>query len=228
MASGMSALVTYSENQLREAELHPAYDSEFTLHFLSDAAPPSAIGVLGYVPGKHPERMTELVLVFARLDGMGTSAVPSGFPDLGVATVLEVARQYSAFAQGFQVPERTVLFALFSGGPTGGLGLHAYLARPAWPLDKTRSVIYVGLSETHVGAVEAALEPHGIPLIALPVPLARTAPGGGPLLTPLRQAVQDVVVMAERLNLLLLREALTSAPFAPVSPDTLRVPIGQF
>lgn len=214
-----------------------------------------ALNVLGYTPGKHPVRARELVMVCADLDAIGTFA---GVPTLdidhlgvGAAALLEVARQYAFFAQFESLPERSLLFAVFSGARQGHAGLRAYLHHPLWALGRTRAVIYVGLDPTEEPAVRDVLDAYGLPLYAV-APPSDTLGARGAVLLPgrrpprrrtLRPAGEEdfrsvpprlsVLIdagivsarrMAEAVHSLLLQEATTGTPLVPVNADTLRIP----
>lgn len=214
------------------------------------------LNVLGYTPGKHPALAEELVIVCADLDAVGTFA---GVPTLdtahlgvGATALLEVAEHYAFFARFESLPERSVLFAVFSGGRQGHAGLRAYLRHPLWALDHTRAVIYVGLDPSEEPAVRSLLDVYDLPLRLVATPPDTLGARGVVLLPerrpPRRRTLRpsdeeafrsdpprlsdliDVGVvsarqMAEALHALLLREAATGASLVPVDADTLRVPV---
>jgi len=214
-----------------------------------------AINVLAYVPGRQPVRARELVIVCADLDAIGTFAgVPmldAGHLGTGTAALLEVARQYATFARFASMPERTLLFAVFSGARQGYAGLQAYLRYPLWPFEHTRAVIYAGLDAADEPAVRGMLADKNLPLYALTTSEgALNAPGvvllparRSPRQRTLRPSGEEVArrspprtsdlidagvvrarLLADSMHTLLLREAATSAPFMPVDADTLRIP----
>ena len=131
-----------------------------------------AINVLGFLAGKHPVRREELVLVCADLDAIGqVGGVRTLDPrDVGThaAALLEVARNYSGLTRWMDVPERTILFAVFSGSRLGNAGLKAYLQNPLWEMRKTVSVVYIGLPGDREPDVRNLLAPFDIPLHAVP------------------------------------------------------------
>ncbi len=215
-----------------------------------------ALNVMGYVPGKHPALSRELILVCADLDAVGPFAgVPTLEPaylGAGAAALLETARQYAFFAQYTQVPERTLLFAVFSGARQGYAGLRDYLRAPLWTLDHTRAVVYVGLDPPDEPAVRALLDAYGLPLHVVSQPaeaLPRTVllperrPPRQPTLRPpdpadpraapprladlIEGGVTDALRMAEDLHRLLLREAAGQAPLPPADAERLRRPVGN-
>ncbi len=213
-----------------------------------------ALNVLSYAPGKHPARARELVIVCTDLDAVGTFA---GVPTLdaahlgtGTAAMLEVARQYAYFARFATVPERTLLFVVFSGAQLGDAGLRAYLNQPLWALDQTKAVVYVGLDSAHEPAVRDLLASYDLPLFAVAPPPDTLAAAGLFLLPdrrpPRRRTIRsrdeepfrddpprlsDLIdagvvsarLMAEATHALLLREAV-EGPLVPVAVDSLRIP----
>ena len=130
-----------------------------------------AVNVLGFLSGKHPVRRDELVLVCADLDAVGTigGVRTLDLHNLGVhaAALLELARNYGAMSQYAEVPERTLLFAVFSGSRLGNAGLRAYLQNPLWDLSKTTAVVYVGLPADREHGVRNLLAPLDISLFAV-------------------------------------------------------------
>jgi hypothetical protein len=218
-----------------------------------------AINTIGYVAGKQPALSQQAVLVCADLDDVGTFAgVPTlsmGQFGIGAAAVLEVARQYAFFTDYYSIPERSVMFAMLSGGRLGQAGLRAYLEQPTWALSQIRAVVYVGLDPQETPAVQTLLAPYNLPLYivhadsaqATPVVLlpgrrslrgstvdnqAQTESGSDPgRQTPPRRSdlidagVQEALRMADALNNMLLREAITPASFRPLAADTLKIPV---
>lgn len=139
-----------------------------------------ALNVLGYVAGKHPVHARDLVLVCADLDALGSFG---GIPILdyehfgtGTAALLELARNFGTATRHWPWPDRTLLFAVWSGGRLGQAGLKAYLRQPVWPLDRTRAVVYVGLRPEDERAVRALLAPLGVALVVVPLPAEPLAP----------------------------------------------------
>jgi len=213
-----------------------------------------AINILGYTPGKHPVRAEDLVIVCADLDAVGTFAgVPTLDTDhlgVGAAALLEVAQQYAFFARFESLPERSILFAVFSGARQGHAGLRAYLHHPLWALDHTRAVVYVGLDPTDEPEVRSLLAAYDLPLYAV-APPPDTLDARGVVLLPVRRPprrrtlrgeqafrsdpprLSDLIdagvvsarQMAEAVHTLLLREAATGASLMPVNADTLRIPV---
>ncbi len=129
----------YAAGRMQAAGLMPVLDGSFFLR--SDGASPGPLfgparsHVLGYVAGRHPSYYDVLVLVAADLNGVGAAAT------------LEAARVLAEEARTTQVPERSVLFALWAPPRTGALGLHDYLANPTWALENVYRVL-LGAADT--------------------------------------------------------------------------------
>ncbi|HEX7070574.1 MAG TPA: hypothetical protein VF190_07200 [Rhodothermales bacterium] len=130
-----------------------------------------AVNVLGFLGGKHPVHREELVIVCADLDAVGGygGAQATDPRSLGAdaAALLELVRVYGILSRLQTAPERTVLFAVFSGSHLGNAGLRAYLQHPLWEVDKTVSVVYVGLPAHREKDVRNLLAPFNIPLFAI-------------------------------------------------------------
>lgn len=210
-----------------------------------------ALNIMGYVAGKHPTLAHELVIVCADLDAAGHVAGVRtiDLDHLGArsAALLELARNYGYFARLLSVPERTVLFALWSGGRLGHAGLREYLDKPTWTLDATVEVVYLGLDAEEEPEVRALLAPHDIPLRVVPFEAApddqpsylfvtdsaprrdsrRRAVSRPPSLR-LSEVLADAVTRGQRLadaaHEALISIAITPAPFAPIREATIPVP----
>lgn len=132
------------------------------------------INTLGFVAGKNPARSGELVIVCTDLDAVGQFMGVRRFDDedlgLSAAALLELSRNYSYLGQLSSVPERTILFAVWSGSRVDHAGLRAYLRNPLWALEDTHAMVYIGLSEDKRPAVQKILDASGIPLHAIPPP----------------------------------------------------------
>ncbi len=210
------------------------------------------INLLGYVPGKVPAHTSELVIVCADLDAVGdlggARVIDRTHPGSGAAALLELARQYSVFADYLTIPDRTILFAVWSGARTGHAGLRAYLEEPGWLRENIRSVIYVGPDAADTTGLRALIEPRGWRFHAV-MPPDSLAPVPEPILLPedpwmkvLRDLRPDDVppdpdldealtrderaalALAERAHRLILREAVVPAPPVPFIGDSLYVP----
>ncbi len=210
------------------------------------------INLLGYVPGKVPPHLSELVIVCADLDAVGdfggARVIDRAHPGAGAAALLELARQYSVFADYLTIPDRTILFAVWSGARTGQAGLRAYLEEPGWVRENIRSVIYVGPDAADTTGLRALVEPHGWRFHAV-LPPDSLAPVPEPILLPeapwmkvLRDLRPDDVppvpdldeerardeqaalALADRAHRLILRETVVPAPPVLFIGDSLYVP----
>ncbi len=149
----------YAAGRMRSAGLMPVLESSFLLRQDgSSTGPlldPARVHVLGYVAGRHPSYADELVLVAADLDGTGAAAA------------LEAARVLAEEARTTQVPERTVLVALWGPPRTGAFGLADYLAHPTWALDGVRRVLLVSADTAATNEGRRMLAARGIEAEAL-------------------------------------------------------------
>ena len=150
--------VLYAARRMEVAGLMPARDPSFLLAMGKEGRSPSLIAVsdpaqshvLGYVTGRHPSYYDELVLVVADLDRPAAAAA------------LEVARVLAEQARDTQVPERTVLFALWAPPRTGIFGLQDYLAHPTWGLDSVTRVLLVTADTAAVAESKRLLTERGL------------------------------------------------------------------
>lgn len=156
------------ENPVRIFELPHEARMRVVNDFQEDAG---AVNVLGFLAGKHPVRRQELVVVCADLDAVGSmgGVRTLDLQNLGThaAALLELARNYGILSGYRSVPERTLLFAVFSGSRLGNAGLRAYLQNPLWELGKTVSMVYVGLPDHREQGVRNLLVPFDIPLFTV-------------------------------------------------------------
>lgn len=222
------------------------------LHVVADHQPMAgALNLIGFQPGKHPRLASDLVIVCADLDAIGAIGGVGVFDSqhlgTGAAAVLEVARLYSTFARYWPLPERSILFAIWSGAQIGQAGLKAYLRHPPWMLERTRGVIYAGLAPEDEPVVRDLLAAHGLPLYVVSDPMhaeespvvfvppddvprrARTAAtrSGADAANRtqlLQRAVPAAQTMADSINVLLLREAISPDGVMPMREQQLRVP----
>ena len=147
----------YAARRMEAAGLMPARDPSFFIAaggvsaaMVASGIDPSQAHVLGYVTGRDPGYYGELVLVAADLDR------PAG------AAALEVARVLALEAHDTQVPERTVLFALWAPPRTGSLGLGDFLANPTWGLEGIARVLLVASDTAAVAESKRLLDERGI------------------------------------------------------------------
>lgn len=105
-----------------------------------------ARNVIGVVPGRHPERKNEVVVLTSHYDhlGIGTpvggDSIYNGAYDnaSGVGLLLEVAEAFALLDPG---PERTVVFLATDAEEAGLLGSRHYVDDPPFPLRRTVAVL---------------------------------------------------------------------------------------
>ncbi|GBD31995.1 Aminopeptidase YwaD [bacterium HR33] len=106
----------------------------------------SARNVACLLPGREPELRDTAIAYTAHYDHLGYGppdergdSVYNGFSDnaAGVAMLLAIAK---AMKEG-PAPRHSFLFLFFTGEERGLLGSDYYVARPVWPLERTRAVI---------------------------------------------------------------------------------------
>lgn len=112
------------------------------LKWKSHTFPGKLINVLGYLPGRDPERREEIVVIGAHHDHFGEQAglMFPGADDnaSGTAVLLELARILAQRAEGLP---RSLLFVSFDGEERGLLGSTLYIKDPAFPLGRTIAMI---------------------------------------------------------------------------------------
>ncbi|MDX1419993.1 MAG: hypothetical protein R3181_08510 [Rubricoccaceae bacterium] len=178
--------------RLFDARLTPVYGSRFRLAGGSLAA---------FVPGRHPVRGRELVVVAAVV----------GAP--GAAALLEEVRRLNRRAAYTVAPERTVLAAFLprGGGPQS---LASVLDAPIWVRSLLVGAVVVGDGGA-AGAYEAVGVEREVPVVVLAVP------GTG------QRPVDEALALASALRPA-LAAAANGAPASPdvgvPPPDTLRGP----
>jgi hypothetical protein len=122
----------------------------------------STRNVIGIIPGSDVKLKSEIVLLSAHLDHLGTrpdkavngDAIYNGADDdaSGTTAVLELAR---ALAAG-PAPKRTVMFALFGSEELGGYGDGYFLEHLNFPLAR----IVANLEFEMIGRADPAVAPH--------------------------------------------------------------------
>lgn len=130
-----------------------------------------AANVVGYLAGREPRLMRDLVVVAANLDAPGITAGErvTDYRQIGtgISALLEIARNEERVSSRFNHPMRSIMFAAFTGSRSGHQGLRAFLDRPVWERGRVRTMIYLGLSEDDEPTVRALLATQGIDLIAV-------------------------------------------------------------
>ena len=137
--------------------------------------------VIAVLPGK---RAAETVMFGAHWDAYGKEADGSGYrpgandDGLGVAGVIELARQFKAGRQ----PQRSLVFALWTGEERGLLGSEYYATHPVYPLDKTVANLTLDILQTAGPAKDVVLVGDG--QSSLDADLAAAARAQGRTVTP--------------------------------------------
>ncbi len=138
-SAGLEQAASYIAQFFREAGLEPAGDDgSYYQHFTvkgEDGRPRTLKNVIGILPGHHPKLSAENLVLGAHYDHLGL-----GWPDVraqnrgkvhhgaddnasGIAVMLELARVLGGTFQ----PDRTLVFAAFSGEEAGRLGSKHYV-----------------------------------------------------------------------------------------------------
>ena len=142
-SAGLAAAADRLEKLMKEIGLAPGgdgstYRQTFTVARGPDGKPVQLVNLVGVLAGTKPEWKDQAVLVSAHYDHLGR-----GWPDVhagdagkvhpgaddnasGVAVLLELARSMVSSEK----PQRSIVFALFSGEEAGRLGSKAYAERP--------------------------------------------------------------------------------------------------
>lgn len=140
--AGAAARARYAAQRMQRAGLTPVLESAY---LLPRPLPPGGADVLGYVPGRHARRHTDLVLVAADQ------------ATLAAAAVLEVARVTAARAAYSQQPPRSVLFSLWSPPEGTRGGLRRWAAHPTWDPKRVTAVIIAAPDTAQARATAAAM-----------------------------------------------------------------------
>ena len=184
-----SRLVPYVATYMREFRMQPAVGSSFESGYGvreaggQDVSVPSLVEdlrVMGYVAGKHPVHRRDLIMLCVDIEAnvgvearMGIEASGQGDMDwnVGVAAsaVLEVSRNLTFVTRRWPLPDRSVLVAVWTGSKAPPEGLRHFLKQPTWPLDRIRSVVYVGLDPDRVDGVRRLLSEFPIALTVIPM-----------------------------------------------------------
>ena len=146
--------------------------------------------VMAYAAGIDPVRASELVIVGADLDGPA--------PNIGLAALMAVARNYREGSSQAAAPNRTIMFAAFEGSGEAYSGLRAYFRHPLWPTSKTTALLYLapGDSSSLSEVVAEACEEIPLTVIAAPAITDSSAVG------------LEAVQLAQEVDRLLQRAAL--------------------
>ncbi len=124
---------------------------EVAVDLAKDSSPVEAENIVCQLPGTGEGAGDTAVVFTAHYDHLGVASKPdtagdsiyNGFADnaAGVAMLLGIARAAALEAQ--TPPRHSWLFLFLDGEERGLLGSDYYVARPFWPLEKTRAVINI-------------------------------------------------------------------------------------
>jgi|GEM_PF-3952586 len=188
---------------------------------------------MGYVAGKDPKLRQELVIVSTDID-VPVPEDPQNHASVdAISAFLEMARSYNIFSDKWSLPDRTLLFAGWTGNKTGHAGLRDFFQNPSWPVEMIRSVIYVGLSKADSTSLASVLSPLDIPLYRVSIggttglntsQLATRSHAGERTPWPESPvdksvegaAIRKAVMLADIANKLMIREAVRPGPPVPV------------
>jgi Zn-dependent M28 family amino/carboxypeptidase len=103
---------------------------------------------VGVLPGRHPTRRNEAVVIAAHWDHLGIGPAENGDSIYngaydnagGVAALVEIAR---AFAAVEPAPDRSVVFIATTAEEAGLLGTSFYVENPAFPIARTAAAIAI-------------------------------------------------------------------------------------
>ncbi|MGB7489188.1 MAG: M20/M25/M40 family metallo-hydrolase, partial [Thermoanaerobaculia bacterium] len=155
--AGLDKAAEYLVEQFERAGLQPGGDNggylqRFTMKEGPDGSPVDVTNVIGVLPGTRDEWQDQAVIIGAHFDHLG-----SGWPDVhsgdegkvhpgaddnasGVAVLIELAR---TLAEG-EAPQRSLVFAGFTGEEAGRAGSKYYVANPTpVPFSGIRAVVNI-------------------------------------------------------------------------------------
>ena len=153
-SDGIDRAADYIAQQFREAGLKPAGDSGDSYFQTWEETDPTGQksvmkNILGVIPGRKSEWSTQSVVVGAHYDHLGTAVSKDGQEQIyhgaddnasGVAVLIELARLLSQD----KVPERSIVFAAFTGEENGRKGSQYYSAHQnRYPADQIVGMLNV-------------------------------------------------------------------------------------
>jgi hypothetical protein len=113
--------------------------SDITGHMIKRSQSRTTANVIGVLPGKHPEKKKQHIIVTAHFDHLGKRGedIFNGADDngSGTSTVLELAEAFTTAAAFGHGPDRSIIFLLVSGEEKGLLGSKFYTDYPIIPLE---------------------------------------------------------------------------------------------
>jgi len=109
--------------------------------------------IFGFIAGKDPKLRQELVVV-------GVNLKPGSGQDrrrtIATAALIELARHYEFISSKLPLPDRTILFAGWTGDRH--FGLRSFIRNPMWPVDQIRRVIFLEPDESDAAEIASILD----------------------------------------------------------------------
>lgn len=140
---GLEATARYVRDRFVEAGLSPALGGAWEQPFdVFVPIPGTGLNVLGMLQGSDPARRSEVVVVSAHMDHLGTGTPVAGDSTFngaddngsGTSALLELAE---ALGELDAPPARTIVFAAFGGEEIGLAGSAVYVSDPPFPIAAT-------------------------------------------------------------------------------------------
>lgn len=147
----------YTSSSLYNKLLESRYPNSFNLNNIqagiqTDLHTITAVcnNVIGYLPGNHPDKKNEVVVIGAHYDHLGRGGQGSMAPNeeaihygaddnaSGTAGLLELAQK---FAANGNKPDRSMLFIAFGAEEIGLIGSNYYVENPYIPNERTTAMI---------------------------------------------------------------------------------------
>jgi aminopeptidase YwaD len=149
--SGYTSLALY--NNLLESRSPNSFNlNNIQVNVQTDLYPITAVcnNVIGYLPGNHPEKKNEFIVIGAHYDHLGLGGQGSMAPNedaihygaddnaSGTAGLLELAQKFSAYSAEL---DRSMLFIAFGAEELGLIGSNHYVENPYIPIGQTIAMI---------------------------------------------------------------------------------------
>ncbi len=147
----------YTSSSLYNKLLESRSPNSFNLNNIqasiqTDLHPITAVcnNVIGYLPGNHPDKKNEVVVIGAHYDHLGRGGQGSMAPNeeaihygaddnaSGTAGLLELAQKFAAHGTK---PDRSMLFIAFGAEEIGLIGSNYYVENPYTPNERTTAMI---------------------------------------------------------------------------------------
>jgi len=147
----------YHSNELYEKLLENREPNSFVLNGISASIETDVYtvsstdnNVIGFLPGNHPEKKNEVVIIGAHYDHLGWGGQGSMSPNehvihhgaddnaSGTAGMLELAQRFAAHRDEI---DRSMLFIAFGAEELGLIGSQYYVENPLIPIEQTTAMI---------------------------------------------------------------------------------------